>query len=116
LFISKSQTNPERNTWSEWVIRRFISEPLECPITPNIVIDLECGNTRLDIEEEKSGNKTAGFWSKNLLWNKPSLAAAKRYMSQRFNITFRTWPKDERIKWGTGDRDPEEKVRKENLK
>jgi len=41
-----------------------------------------------------SGIKTAGFWSKWLLWNKPSIAASKRDMASRFKISFRSgWPK-----------------------
>ena len=41
----------------------------------------------------KSGIKTAGFWSKWLLWNKPSIAASKRNISLRFNVTFKSgWP------------------------
>lgn len=34
----------------------------------------------------KSGINTAGFWSKWLLWNKPSLGASLRDIEQRFNI------------------------------
>ncbi len=42
----------------------------------------------------KSGIKTAGFWSKWLLWNKPTLAGSKRNISSRFNVTFKSgWPK-----------------------
>lgn len=37
----------------------------------------------------KSGIKTAGFWSKWLLWNKPSLAGSISDTSSRFNITIR---------------------------
>jgi len=36
----------------------------------------------------KSGIKTAGFWSRWLLWNKPSLAASKRDIASRFGISF----------------------------
>lgn len=43
---------------------------------------------------KKSGVKTAGFWSKWLLWNKPSIAASKKNISSRFGITFKAgWPK-----------------------
>lgn len=38
---------------------------------------------------KKSGIKTAGFWSKWLLWNKPSILASKRDISKRFNVTFK---------------------------
>jgi Family of unknown function (DUF5754) len=42
----------------------------------------------------KKGIKTAGFWSKHLLWGKPSITASKRDISKRFNVTFRSgWPK-----------------------
>ena len=32
----------------------------------------------------RSGSKTAGFWSRWLLWNKPSLAASIRDLRSRF--------------------------------
>jgi hypothetical protein len=42
---------------------------------------------------KKSGIKTAGFWSKWLLWNKPSFEASKRDISRRFGVTFKSgWP------------------------
>ena len=34
----------------------------------------------------KSGIKTAGFWSKWVLWNKPSLLASIKDTEKRFNI------------------------------
>jgi hypothetical protein len=34
----------------------------------------------------KSGIETAGFWSKWLLWNKPSLIASLRDMEKKFKI------------------------------
>ena len=34
----------------------------------------------------KSGLKTAGFWSKWLLWNKPSLLSSKKDIERRFNV------------------------------
>ena len=37
----------------------------------------------------QSGIKTAGFWSKWILWSKPSLTAAKAYTSKKFNITIK---------------------------
>lgn len=36
----------------------------------------------------KKGIRTAGFWSRWLLWSKPSMAEAKRSMSSRFYLTF----------------------------
>ena len=38
----------------------------------------------------KSGITTAGFWSKWILWSKPSLAAAKAYTAKKFNITIKS--------------------------
>ena len=34
------------------------------------------------------GVYTAGFWSRWLLWSKPSLTGAKELMRKRFDITF----------------------------
>ena len=42
----------------------------------------------------KSGIKTAGFWSRWLLWNKPSITASKANISSKFSIKFKAWPKD----------------------
>lgn len=36
----------------------------------------------------KKGVRTAGFWSRWLLWSKPSMPEAKRMMSSRFGIIF----------------------------
>lgn len=36
----------------------------------------------------KSGIKTAGFWSRWLLWNKPTIGGSKRDIAKRFQITF----------------------------
>jgi hypothetical protein len=42
---------------------------------------------------KRSGIKTAGFWSKWLLWNKPSLLASKKDIISRFKIQFKNgWP------------------------
>jgi hypothetical protein len=35
---------------------------------------------------KKSGIKTAGFWSKWILWNKPSLNRSIKDTEERFNI------------------------------
>ncbi|QIG59943.1 hypothetical protein [Dishui Lake phycodnavirus 4] len=35
-----------------------------------------------------SGVKTAGFWSRWLLWSVPSFDNAKKLMTRKFNITF----------------------------
>ena len=36
----------------------------------------------------KNGLYTAGFWSRWLLWSKPSMPEAKRLLSSRFGLTF----------------------------
>jgi hypothetical protein len=36
----------------------------------------------------KSGLRTAGFWSRWLLWSRPSMPEAKKYMTKRFGILF----------------------------
>ena len=38
---------------------------------------------------KKSGIKTAGFWSRWLLWNKPSLTGSIKDTERRFNIKIR---------------------------
>lgn len=35
---------------------------------------------------KKSGIKTAGFWAKHALWNKPSLKASLQDIEKRFNV------------------------------
>jgi hypothetical protein len=37
----------------------------------------------------KSGVATAGFWSKHLLWHKPTLTGSIRSTSTKFGITIR---------------------------
>jgi len=37
----------------------------------------------------KSGMKTAGFWSRWLLWNKPTLKSSASDIKKRFNISVR---------------------------
>ena len=37
---------------------------------------------------DRSGMATAGFWSKHILWNKPSLNGSIEDTSDRFNITI----------------------------
>jgi hypothetical protein len=57
---------------------------------------MERYNTRHKARENwnKSGIKTAGFWSKWLLWNKPSLSASKKDIEKRFNVKISgIWPK-----------------------
>ena len=38
---------------------------------------------------DKSGIYTAGFWSKHLLWGKPTLEASIRDVNKRFNINIK---------------------------
>jgi len=37
----------------------------------------------------KGGINTAGFWSRHLLWSKPSLSKAIEYMKKKFKIEIR---------------------------
>ena len=37
----------------------------------------------------KKGLKTAGFWSRWLLWSKPSLSGAIRFMNTRFGLKIK---------------------------
>jgi hypothetical protein len=37
----------------------------------------------------KSGIKTAGFWAKWILWNKPSLSGSITNTSNKFNLTIK---------------------------
>ena len=37
----------------------------------------------------KKGLHTAGFWSRWLLWSRPTLSGAKKYMTSRFGIKFK---------------------------
>lgn len=42
----------------------------------------------------KSGIKSAGFWSRWLLWEKPTIGGSKRFIAQKFGISFKSgWPK-----------------------
>jgi len=36
----------------------------------------------------KSGIKTAGFWSRWLLWNKPTISSSIRDIEKRFNVNI----------------------------
>lgn len=38
----------------------------------------------------KSGIETAGFWSKHLLWNRPTVKQSIKDIERRFNITIST--------------------------
>jgi hypothetical protein len=37
---------------------------------------------------QKSGITTAGFWSRWLLWNKPTIQESKKDITKRFDVTF----------------------------
>jgi len=62
----------------------------------------------------KSGIKTAGFWSKWLLWNKPSFEGSKKDIATRFNITFKKWPTNS--KSTKKSRKPRKSIRKSTKK
>jgi len=36
----------------------------------------------------KAGIQTAGFWSRHLLWNKPTLTASIKDINHRFNVSI----------------------------
>ena len=38
----------------------------------------------------KSGIKTAGFWSKHILWNKPTIRESIKNTENRFNIKIKS--------------------------
>ena len=37
----------------------------------------------------KNGLKTAGFWSKHVLWNKPTITGSLRYISKKYNLQIK---------------------------
>jgi hypothetical protein len=45
-------------------------------------------HSKLKENWSKKGIKTAGFWSRWLLWSRPSMNEAKRLLSSRFDLTF----------------------------
>ena len=45
---------------------------------------------RHKIRENWSDPMTAGFWSRWILWNKPTVAASKADVAKRFGITYST--------------------------
>jgi hypothetical protein len=47
---------------------------------------------------KKSGIKTAGFWSRWLLWNKPSFNGSKSDISKRFGVKFSSKWSDKKSK------------------
>ena len=47
----------------------------------------------------KGGIHTAGFWSRHLLWSRPSLQQAIRYMERKFRIDIRRRRPVEGARW-----------------
>jgi len=45
-------------------------------------------HSRMGETWNKTGIHTAGFWSRWLLWSRPSMPEAKKYMTKRFGIRF----------------------------
>ena len=44
---------------------------------------------RVNENWNKSGIKTAGFWSKHILWNKPTIQQSIKDTEKRFNIKIK---------------------------
>jgi len=42
-----------------------------------------------DTWTKKNGFRTAGFWSRWLLWSRPSLSQAKKFMQKKFHFVFK---------------------------
>ena len=47
-------------------------------------------HSKLNEDWNKSGIKTAGFWSKWLLWNKKTLKDSIKDIEKRFNVKIKT--------------------------
>ena len=67
----------------------YISASLKKEKNPKRVLNglLNVSNSHLE-NWKPSGIKTAGFWSRWLIWSVPSMNGAKKLMSQKFNIKF----------------------------
>ena len=67
----------------------YISASLKKEKNPKRVLNslLNVSNSHLE-NWKPSGIKTAGFWSRWLIWSVPSMNGAKKLMSKKFNITF----------------------------
>lgn len=67
----------------------YISASLKKEKNPKCVLNglLNVSNSHLE-NWKPSGIKTAGFWSRWLIWSVPSMNGAKKLMSKKFNITF----------------------------
>ena len=67
----------------------YISASLKKEKNPKRVLNglLNVSNSHLE-NWKPSGIKTAGFWSRWLIWSVRSMNGAKKLMSKKFNITF----------------------------
>jgi hypothetical protein len=67
----------------------YISASLKKEKNPKRVLNslLNVSNSHLE-NWKPSGIKTAGFWSRWLIWSIPSMNGAKKLMTKKFNITF----------------------------
>lgn len=45
-------------------------------------------HSRMGETWNKAGIRTAGFWSRWLLWSRPSMPEAKKYITKRFGVRF----------------------------
>jgi len=45
-------------------------------------------HSRMGETWNKTGIRTAGFWSRWLLWSRPSMPEAKKYITKRFGVRF----------------------------
>lgn len=67
----------------------YISASLKKEKNPKRVLNglLNVSNSHLE-NWKPSGIKTAGFWSRWLIWSVPSMNGAKKLITKKFNITF----------------------------
>jgi hypothetical protein len=66
---------------------------------------------------KKSGISTPGFWSRWLLWNKPSISASRSDISKRFGVKFGSgWPKNNIRKSVRKSRKPKRKSARKSRK
>jgi hypothetical protein len=67
----------------------YISASLKKEKNPKRVLNglLNVSNSHLE-NWKPSGIKTAGFWSRWLIWSVPSMNGAKKLMTKKFNISF----------------------------
>ena len=67
----------------------YISASLKKEKNPKRVLNglLNVSNSHLE-NWKPSGIKTAGFWSRWLIWSVPSMNGAKKLMTKKFNLYF----------------------------